>query len=139
MGQKSAEAIVGKDVTTHGGVVARNKPGIVTDSREDLPCRRAELEERDVILMSFQSTLNPTGQVHGARHQNSAPQDHHSYCRLFKELGLTIDQLRLVTLWEPPGADPHARWCGGRGRKTPGYPIGYSVFSPLVYPVLPNA
>ena len=25
--------------------------------------------------------------------------------------------------WEPPSADPHARWCGGRGRKTPGYPI----------------
>jgi hypothetical protein len=35
MGQESAEAIVGKDVTTHGGVVAGNKPGIVTDSRED--------------------------------------------------------------------------------------------------------
>ena len=50
MGQKSAEAIVGKDVTTHGSVVAGNKPGIVTDSREDLPCRRAELEEGDVIL-----------------------------------------------------------------------------------------
>ena len=42
MGQKSAEVIVGKDVTTHGGVVAGNKPGIVTDSREDLPRRRAE-------------------------------------------------------------------------------------------------
>jgi len=27
MGQKSAEAIVDKDVTTHGGVVAGNKPG----------------------------------------------------------------------------------------------------------------
>jgi len=27
-------------------------------------------------------------------------------------------------LREPPGADPHAGWCGGRGRKTPGYPIG---------------
>ena len=23
----------------------------------------------------------------------------------------------------PPGADPHARWCGGWGRKSPGYPI----------------
>ena len=49
-GQESAEAIVSKDVTTHGSVVAGNKPGIVTDSREDLPCRRAELEEGDVIL-----------------------------------------------------------------------------------------
>jgi hypothetical protein len=49
MGQKSAEARVDKDVTTHGSVVAGNKPGIVTDSRDDLPCRRAELEEGDVI------------------------------------------------------------------------------------------
>ena len=50
MGQKSAEVVVGKDVTIYGGVVAGNKPGIVTDSREDLPCRRTELEEGDVIL-----------------------------------------------------------------------------------------
>ena len=48
MEQKSAEAIVDKDSTTHGGVVAGNKPGI--ESREDLPCRRAELEEGDVIF-----------------------------------------------------------------------------------------
>jgi len=53
MGQKSAEAIVGKDVTTHGSVVAGNKPGIVIESREDLPCRRVELEEGDVILYAF--------------------------------------------------------------------------------------
>ncbi len=25
---------------------------------------------------------------------------------------------------EPPSADPHAGWCGGRGLNTPGYPIG---------------
>lgn len=25
---------------------------------------------------------------------------------------------------EPPDADPHVRWCGGRGLITPGYPIG---------------
>ncbi len=25
---------------------------------------------------------------------------------------------------EPPGADPHARWCGDWGLNTPGYPIG---------------
>jgi hypothetical protein len=49
-GAEVSKAIVGKDVTTHGSVVAGNKPGIVTDSREDLPCRRAELEEGDVIL-----------------------------------------------------------------------------------------
>jgi hypothetical protein len=24
---------------------------------------------------------------------------------------------------EPPGADPHAGWCGDWGRKSPGYPI----------------
>ena len=59
MGQKSAEAIVDKDVTTYGGVVAGNKPGI--ESREDLPCRRAELKEGDVIPMSFHSTLYPSG------------------------------------------------------------------------------
>ena len=27
------------------------------------------------------------------------------------------------TLPEPPGADPHAGWCGGRRLKTSGYPI----------------
>jgi hypothetical protein len=59
MGQKSAEAIVGKDVTTHGSVVAGNKPGIVTDSREDLPCRRAELEEGDVILHEPPQHIEP--------------------------------------------------------------------------------
>ena len=59
MGQKSAEAIVDKDVTTHGGVVAGNKPGI--ESREDLPCRRVELEEGDVIPYKLRIALNPTG------------------------------------------------------------------------------
>ena len=24
---------------------------------------------------------------------------------------------------EPPGADPHARWCGDWGLETPGYSI----------------
>jgi hypothetical protein len=24
---------------------------------------------------------------------------------------------------EPPDADPHVRWCGGRGGNPPGYPI----------------
>jgi len=59
MGQKSAEAIAGKDVTTQGSVVAGNKPGIVTDSREDLPCRRAELEEGDVILLELPMQIEP--------------------------------------------------------------------------------
>ena len=30
---------------------------------------------------------------------------------------------RVVHVHEPPGADPHAGWCGGWGRKSPGYPI----------------
>ena len=57
MEQKSAEAIVGKDATTHGGVVAGNKPGI--ESREDLPCRRAELEEGDVIPDELPKHIKP--------------------------------------------------------------------------------
>jgi hypothetical protein len=63
MEQKSAEAIVGKDVTTHGGVVAGNKPGIVTDSREGLPCRRAELEAGAVIPHELPIALNQTGRA----------------------------------------------------------------------------
>jgi len=31
--------------------------------------------------------------------------------------------LRVDLFWEPPCADPHAGWCGGWGRKSPGYPI----------------
>ena len=34
---------------------------------------------------------------------------------------------------EPPGADPHAGWCGDWGLETPGYPImpyGH-VFKPI--------
>ena len=30
-------------------------------------------------------------------------------------------------LREPPGADPLDRWCGGWGRKTPGYPIIFQI------------
>lgn len=41
------------------------------------------------------------------------------HCRFVKELRLLPDRLRAVTLWEPPCADPHAQWCGGRGRKPP--------------------
>jgi hypothetical protein len=31
---------------------------------------------------------------------------------------------RLPRGGEPPGADPHARWCGGRELETPAHPIG---------------
>jgi hypothetical protein len=34
-----------------------------------------------------------------------------------------IARLRLGSLWEPPGADLHAGWCGEGERKTPPYPI----------------
>ena len=47
MGHKSAEAIVDKESTTHGSVVAGNELG---KAGMDSPCRRAELEEGDVIL-----------------------------------------------------------------------------------------
>ena len=59
MEQKSAEVVIGKDVTIHGGVVAGNKPGIVTDSREDLPCQRTELEEGDVIPYELPQHIKP--------------------------------------------------------------------------------
>ena len=41
--------------------------------------------------MSFHGMLNPTGLLTMERViRNSAPQDNHSYCRLFKELGLEM-------------------------------------------------
>ena len=41
-----------------------------------------------------------------------------------KELWVdTFIRLRPDSLREPPSADPLAAWCGGWGRKTPGYPI----------------
>jgi len=30
-----------------------------------------------------------------------------------EQLGALNARLRLGMLWEPPGADPHAGWCGG--------------------------
>jgi hypothetical protein len=73
MEQKSAEAIVGKDVTTDGSVVAGNKPDI--ESREALPCRRAELEEGDVIPHELPIALNPNGRANamGASWESSSP------------------------------------------------------------------
>ncbi|MBM9617094.1 hypothetical protein JWJ90_22840 [Desulfobulbus rhabdoformis] len=62
-----------QDVTTDGSVVAGNKPGI--ESREDLPCRRAELEEGDVIPHELHIALNPTGRANtmGASWESSSP------------------------------------------------------------------
>jgi len=64
MGQKSAEAIVDKESTAHGSVVAGNELGKVG---MDSPCRRAELEEGDVISYELPDHFNPTGFVYGAR------------------------------------------------------------------------
>ena len=44
----------------------------------------------------------------------------------------SLSVLRPDSLSEPPGADPLARWCGARGRKTPGYPIIKKLFPVLV-------
>ena len=33
----------------------------------------------------------------------------------------------IVCSREPPSADPHARWCGGWGLNTPGYPITLQI------------
>ena len=93
---------------------------------EVLPCRRAELEEGDVIFHELPLHVKPDRvSAYGARHKGLSSPRKSSYCRLVKVLRLSTDRLRPVTLWEPPGADPHARWCGGRGRKTPAYPIGH--------------
>ena len=39
-----------------------------------------------------------------------------------------VDRLQAVMLWEPPGADSLAGWCGEQGRKTPAYPIRFFLF-----------
>jgi hypothetical protein len=53
--------------------------------------RRTELEEGDVILHELPLHVqNPIGVGAGARHGNSAPQDNRSYCRLVKELRLSL-------------------------------------------------
>ena len=55
--------------------------------------------------------------------------------RLFKELWVdNFIWLRPDFPLEPPSADPHARWCGGRGRKTPGYPIRRFITRRLIAP-----
>ncbi len=56
MEQKSAEAIVDKDSTTDGSVVAGNEPG---SAGMDSPCRRAELEEGDVIPHELRIAMTP--------------------------------------------------------------------------------
>ncbi|MBU3947009.1 MAG: hypothetical protein KJ826_02145, partial [Proteobacteria bacterium] len=44
----------------------------------------------------------------------------------------TLIRLRPDYLREPPGADPHAGWCGEGERKTPPYPIRAAVGGELL-------
>jgi hypothetical protein len=55
-------------------------------------------------------TVNPNGGVEARR-------------GLEKPTQVTTTRLRSGDLDEPPYADPLVEWCGGWGRKTPGYPI----------------
>ena len=99
---------------------------------EDLPCRRTELEEGDVILHELPKHVKVrTGRCRSASWEFSSP----GYSQLLPSYQRTetiTDRLRPVTLWEPPYADPHVRWCGGWGGEPPGYPIG-RFFNSTVY------
>ena len=94
---------------------------------EDLPCRRTELEEGDVILHELPKHVKVrTGRCRSASWEFSSP----GYSQLLPSYQRTetiTDRLRPVTLWEPPYADPHVRWCGGWGGEPPGYPIRFSI------------
>ena len=68
-------------------------------------------------------TMNPTGGVIWRRDiVLPDPGDPLQFVKELRVWSLTA-RLRLGRLWEPPGADPHAGWCGGWGRKSPGYPL----------------
>ncbi len=60
--------------------------------------------------MGSEHTLNPNGGVLFRRGLEEPTQN------------FTV-RLRSGNLDEPPYADPLVGWCGGWGRKTPGYPI----------------
>jgi len=44
-----------------------------------------------------------------------------------EQWGTSITPLRRGSSWEPPSADPHARWCGEGEGDPPPYPIGHSI------------
>ena len=68
-------------------------------------------------------TMNPTGGVIWRRDIVLLdPGDPLQFVKELRVRSLTA-RLRLGRLWEPPGADPHAGWCGGWGRKSPGHPL----------------
>jgi hypothetical protein len=65
---------------------------------------------------------------------NHAPDDQKQLPSAFQRtVSCIIYSATARYLREPPGADPHAGWCGGRGLKSPGYPI-----MPC-YSLVPNA
>jgi len=64
-------------------------------------------------------TLNPNGGVMFRR-------------ELEKPTQIFIVRLRPGDLDEPPYADPLVGWCGGWGRKPPGYPIRH-LFNIMQY------
>jgi len=80
--------------------------------------------------MSFHGTLNPTGLLPMERViRNSAPQDNHSYRRLFKELGLEMTGYgpslfgnRLVRTRMPGGVE-------AGGEKPPAIRLGLTFHS----------
>ena len=43
--------------------------------------------------------------------------------RVDESAGLPVTDKRVRPVIEPPGADPHAGWCGGWRLETSGYPI----------------
>ena len=65
--------------------------------------------------MGSEHTLNPNGGVMSRR-------------GLEKPTQIFTARLRPGDLDEPPYADPLVGWCGGWGRKTPGYPISIFVY-----------
>ena len=91
--------------------------------------------------MSSHDIMNPYGGVHMGRivepfDPNARPTigSRIKGFYLSKSCGFTFTtRLRPGNLCEPPGADPHAGWCGGRGRKTPGYPIGSTPRIACIY------
>ena len=74
--------------------------------------------------------FNPTGYAYGRRDvRQSSFRYYLQLCLLaVKELRIYFIRLRSDVLWEPPSADPLAWWCGGWGRKTPGYPIIFTMY-----------
>ena len=57
--------------------------------------------------------MNPTGGARGSALRIEASPG----------VGLLAFLVHSTPSWEPPGADPHAGWCGSWGGEPPGYPI----------------